>query len=37
MKALKIIRNIAVWLLVACAVFMMIFTVISVLTFDKAG
>lgn len=36
MKALKIIRNIAVWLLVAVAVFMMIFTVISVLTFDKA-
>lgn len=36
MKALKIIRNIAVWLLVVVAVFMMIFTVISVLTFDKA-
>ncbi len=36
MKALKIIRNIAVWMLVAVAVFMMIFTVISVLTFDKA-
>ena len=36
MKALKIIRNIAVWLLVAVAVFMMIFTVVSVLTFDKA-
>lgn len=36
MKALKIIRSIFVWLMVALAVFMMIFTVISVSTFDRA-
>ena len=36
MKALKIIRSIFVWLIVALAVFMMIFTIISVSTFDRA-
>ena len=36
MKALKIIRSIVVWMMVALAVFMMIFTVISVSTFDRA-
>ena len=36
MKALKIIRNIFVWLLVALAVCMMIFTIVSVSTFDRA-
>ena len=36
MKALKIIRSIFVWLMVALAVFMMIFTIISVSTFDRA-
>ena len=36
MKALKIIRCIFVWLMVALAVFMMIFTIISVSTFDRA-
>ena len=36
MKALKIIRSILVWLMVALAVFMMIFTVVSVSTFDRA-
>ena len=36
MKALKIIRSIFVWLMVALAVFMMIFTVVSVSTFDRA-
>ena len=36
MKALKIIRSIFVWMMVALAVFMMIFTVISVSTFDRA-
>ena len=36
MKALKIIRNIAVWLVVALAACMMIFTVTSVSTFDRA-
>ena len=36
MKALKIIRSIFVWLMVALAVFMMIFTIISASTFDRA-
>ena len=36
MKALAIIRNIAAWLIVALAVFMMVFTVVSVSTFDNA-
>ena len=36
MKALKVIRSIFVWLMVALAVFMMIFTVVSVSTFDRA-
>lgn len=36
MKALKIARTVAVWLVVALAVFMMVFTVISVSTFDRA-
>lgn len=34
-KALKIIKNVLVWTLVAAAVLMMIFTVVSVATFDK--
>lgn len=36
MKALKVIRSVAVWLFVALAVAMMIFTIISVSTFDRA-
>ena len=36
MKALKIVKNIAVWLIVAFAVFMMVFTVVSVSVFDRA-
>ncbi|MDD7701068.1 MAG: signal peptidase I [Eubacteriales bacterium] len=36
MKALKIARTVAVWLVVALAVFMMVFTAISVSTFDRA-
>ena len=36
MKALKIIRSIFVWLMVALAVGMMIFTIVSVSTFDRA-
>ena len=36
MKALAIIRNIAAWLIVALAVFMMVFTVVSVSTFDNS-
>lgn len=36
MKALKIIRSIFVWLMVALAVFMMIFTIVSAFTFDRA-
>lgn len=36
MKPLKIIRSIFVWLMVALAVFMMIFTIVSVSTFDRA-
>ncbi len=35
MKTLKLIKNILVWLVVAVAVFMMIFTVFSVVTFDR--
>lgn len=36
MKALKVIRSVIAWLIVALAVFMMIFTVVSVTTFDRA-
>ncbi len=36
MKALKIIRTIFTWLMVVLAVGMMIFTIVSVLTFDRA-
>lgn len=36
MKALKVIRSVLVWLMVAVAVGMMVFTVISVSTFDRA-
>ena len=36
MKALKIIRSAAVWLVVALAAGMMIFTVVSVSTFDRS-
>ena len=36
MKVLNIIRSIFVWLMVALAVFMMIFTIISASTFDRA-
>ena len=36
MKALKIIRGVAVWLIVAIAAGMMIFTIVSVSTFDRA-
>lgn len=35
MKVLKIIRNVAVWLVVALAAGMMIFTIVSVSTFDR--
>ena len=35
-KALNVIKNIFVWLMVALAVCMMIFTVVSVNTFDRA-
>ena len=35
MKALKIIRSIFAWLMVALAVFMMLFTIVSVSTFDR--
>lgn len=35
MKALKVIRNVAVWLIVALTVGMMVFTVVSVSTFDR--
>jgi signal peptidase len=34
-KTLNIIKNVLIWLLVAVAVFMMIFTIVSVATFDK--
>ena len=36
MKVLKIVRNIVVWLIVALAVCMMVFTIVSVSTFDRA-
>lgn len=36
MKVLRIIRNAAVWLIVALAACMMIFTIVSVSTFDRA-
>ena len=36
MKALKVIRSVIVWLIVALAAAMMIFTVVSVSTFDRA-
>lgn len=36
MKAMKILKNIFVWLIVALAAAMMIFTVVSVSTFDRA-
>lgn len=36
MKALKIIRNIIAWTFVIFAVFMMIFTIVSVSTFDRS-
>ena len=35
MKVLKVIRNVAVWLVVALAAGMMIFTIVSVSTFDR--
>lgn len=35
MKILKIIKNVIVWAVVVLAVFMMVFTVISVSTFDR--
>ena len=35
-KALNLIKNIFVWLMVALAVCMMIFTVVSVNTFDRS-
>ena len=34
-KTLNVIKNVLVWLIVAMAVFMMIFTVVSVTTFDR--
>ena len=36
MQALNVIRNIAAWIVVAFAVFMMVFTVVSVSVFDRA-
>lgn len=36
MKVLKIIRSVFVWLIVALAVCMMVFTIVSVTTFDRA-
>ena len=36
LKAMKILKNIFVWLIVALAAAMMIFTVVSVSTFDRA-
>lgn len=35
LKALGIIRNVIVWIIAACAICMMIFTIISVTTFDR--
>ena len=36
MKVLKILRNIVVWLVVAFAVLMMVFTIVSAATFDRS-
>ena len=36
MKALKVIRSVVVWVIVALAAAMMIFTIVSVSTFDRA-
>ena len=36
MKALKVIRSVAVWLMILLAACMMIFTIVSVSTFDRA-
>ena len=36
MKALKVIRSIFVWLVVAIAVCMMVFTIVSVSTLDRS-
>ena len=36
LKAMKILKNIFVWLFVALAVCMMVFTIVSVTTFDRA-
>ena len=36
MKALKVIRSVVVWLIVALAAAMMVFTIVSVSTFDRA-
>ena len=36
MKVMKIIRSVFVWLIVALAVCMMVFTIVSVTTFDRA-
>lgn len=36
MKALKILRSVIVWLIVALAAAMMVFTIVSVSTFDRA-
>lgn len=36
MKTLNVIKNIAAWIVVAFAVFMMVFTVVSVSVFDRA-
>ncbi len=35
-KALNIVKNILVWLVVVFAVLMMVFTVVSVNTFDRS-
>ena len=35
MKVLNVVKNVFTWLLVAAAVFMMVFTVVSVTTFDR--
>lgn len=36
MKAIKVIRNVVVWLIIALAAAMMVFTIVSVSTFDRA-
>ena len=36
MKVLKVLRNVIVWLIAILAVGMMIFTIVSVSTFDRA-